>query len=181
MQMGNGETQNRRQVDGTLSMSVAALCAVFVGLTCACFLVVSVSLSVQQHTLRFERAVSDVSVAAMRMFHASNSHHGIGVVAPVASSPDQRSHAQDGAEADASRHHKDLMKAIQSFNRKSKHLRGYFKSASTPPALSWDRLADTPALQKYHKMFELFGRTKPLVRRSRKCLGNKARHACFCA
>ena len=60
---------------GTLSRSIALLCVVFLSLTLACFLVVSVWLTVQQRTLAFEQAVNDVSGAAIRMFHASNAHH----------------------------------------------------------------------------------------------------------
>lgn len=141
MHMGNSTSKNIGRLDGTLSMSVAALCAVLVGLTCACFLVVSVWLSVQQNTLRFERVVSEVSVAAMRMFHASNSFHGIGVVAPARASPkgqvERQNHGAAGTDL-----HKALMKAIQTFNRKSKKLRDYFESTSRPPALRRDNLTE---------------------------------------
>ncbi len=143
--MGNEKTRTIRQIDGTLSMSVAVLCGVFIGLTCACFLVVSVWLSVQQQTLRFERAVSDVSVAAMRMFHASNSFHGLGVVAPAAVSAETlagRKLATNARAEDGTDRHKDLITAIRRFNKKSKRLKAFFQYASTPPALTWGEFTE---------------------------------------
>ncbi|MEM7057044.1 MAG: ATP-binding protein [Pseudomonadota bacterium] len=142
--MQDRDKQPDRQIDGTLSLSVAVLCAVFVGLTLSCFLMVSVWLSVQQHTLRFERTVSDVSVAAMRMFHASNGFHSAGAFESV----DATDHAgmghqtHGGGRTKGSEHHKALMRAIRKFNKKAAKLRSYFKDATVAPSLNWGELTD---------------------------------------
>lgn len=70
----------RQDFDDTLGMSVALLCAVFLTLTMACYLAVSVWLTVQQRMLAFEHAVTTLSVDAMKMYHASNKLHQDGTL-----------------------------------------------------------------------------------------------------
>ena len=118
-------TSRIKKIGGTLSVSVALLGVVFLVLTFACFLMVTVWLSVQQHTLRFERKVSEVSVAAVRMFHASNAYQG-----PTLQHADgSLVHSDEDTVL-----HADLVETIRIFTENSEQLKLLFHTSEEPPA-----------------------------------------------